>query len=445
MNRLSEMVVELASCSDPVQEIIAGMLVVGKLRAKNARARVLEDEGVVVRLVNIDSGEVFLSAPQDLCHVCPSLLYKPPLAIPVKLYGVRKSTSALCDTDRAVVMDSIRERSSSPFWCNVSVMEKNMHFPLAANVRYTMVEEYDGNLALDLVEVGLCEVITSCLQLDKEMSDHRLEWMLDPMSVSPPLTILPHPLPMAVGQWLQITVEGMEFPLVGGEEHGPGVDNRDANRIGVHVRLLNSRATGDQHQQEICNSLRTVFHQVKLFLKIIFHPSTYYFQVQKLSTTFTEDRIMLALSASTAQLVPSPSVGLSVLTYYPLEEGGEWRRATVETVQSKQMVTVHYTDYGHRGQVEVRNLRSMSYQERMKPVQLREVVFKMPGSNSELEVVRKFLGQEEVNLMEERLLMRVEQITPMGHPSELEEMMVSVWRAVVVGETSLSFLLSRIC
>merc|ERR1719186_1576831 len=74
---------ELESCSDPVQEISPGMLMVAKLRGVNVRGRVLEeDEEGLVRLVDVDSGEVFLSATQDLCRVCPSLLYRPPLAIP---------------------------------------------------------------------------------------------------------------------------------------------------------------------------------------------------------------------------------------------------------------------------------------------------------------------------------------------------------------------------
>ena len=45
---------------------------------------------------------------------------------------------------------------------------------------------------------------------------------------------------------------------------------------------------------------------------------------------------------------------------------------------------------------------------------------------------------------EEKKLMRVEQITPRGHPMELEEIMVSVWR-VVEEEGEERFLLSRIC
>ena len=93
------------------------------------------------------------------------------------------------------------------------------------------------------------------------------------------------------------------------------------------------------------------------------------------------------MSAKTAGMVARPTVGQSVLVYY---ETGEWCRGTVETIQrGGQEVTVHYTDYGHRGKVEVGHLRSMNFQERMLPVQVREVVFTMPDNNRELEAIRQ--------------------------------------------------------
>eukprot|EP00092_Neocalanus_flemingeri_P033002 GFUD01035893.1.p1 GENE.GFUD01035893.1~~GFUD01035893.1.p1 ORF type:complete len:931 (+),score=248.18 GFUD01035893.1:289-3081(+) len=428
---LSEIVLELGKCSDPVQEISPGIMVVARLRGKSVRATILEEEErEVVRMVDIDSGEMFVSDTQILRKCPPSLLSKPPLAIPLKLYGVRKTTSALCEAGRAAVLEKMREKSKfvSPLWCSVSIMERNRtHFPLPANVRYTMVEEYDGNLALDLLEVGLCDVIKSCNEWEKEFADHGLDWMLDLMSVSVPLTFLPHPLPLAVGQWLHVSVEALEFPLLGGEEHEPGVETPDANRIGVHIRPLDSKSTFDQHQQEICRSLRTISPQI-----------------QKLNTYFSEGRTSLAISASTAEMVTIPTVGQSVLVYYKFEEeGGEWCRGTVETIQSKELVTVFYTDYGHRGLVEMGHLRSMGYEERMMPVELREVVFLMPNSNGELKAVRSELGQER-NLKEGRLLMRVDKISPKKHQREVAEIQVSVWSAVD-GGSDVGFRLSRIC
>ena len=149
--------------------------------------------------------------------------------------------------------------------------------------------------------------------------------------------------------------------------------------------------------------------------------------------------VSLFVSANKAEMVASPTVGQSVLAYHKFHEfAGEWCRGTVETIQEGGQVTIHYTDYGHRGIAEVGHLRSLSYQERMMPVQVREVMFHMPDSNRELQAVRLDLREEEL------MLMRVEKIVPMGHPMEMEQIMVSVWRAVDVGMKS-NFMLNKIC
>ena len=134
----------------------------------------------------------------------------------------------------------------------------------------------------------------------------------------------------------------------------------------------------------------------------------------------------------------SPTVGQSVLVFYKMEDGGEWSRGTVETVKKRGGATVHYTDYGHRGQADVGKMKSLGYKERMMPVQIREVLFSLPDTNTELEAVRLDLQQSG------KMIMRVESITPVGYPSELEEILVSVWR-VVEGEGEGQYLLSRIC
>ena len=159
-----------------------------------------------------------------------------------------------------------------------------------------------------------------------------------------------------------------------------------------------------------------------------------------MNNSFTAATVSLAVSANKAEMVACPTVGQSVLVYHKFSEeeaGGEWCRCTVETIQWGGQVTVHYTDYGHRGKVEVGHLRSMSYQERMMPVQLREVMIHMPDSNMELHAVRVDLGEEDMKLM------RIDQIVPMGHPMEMEKIMVSVWRAVDVGMNS-NYLLRKI-
>ena len=403
---------ELVSSTDTVEAVTAGMMVVGSIRGKRVRGKVLE-EGEAVILVDVDSGEVFLSNHQDLHELCHSLLHRPPLAIPVKLYGARKTTSALCKTGRALVMDGMKEMSPS-MKCLVFVVERDTKsFPIPVNVRYSVVEEYDGNLAKDMMKVGLCEVITSSAQWEKELSDHGLEWLLEPMSELPQLSLLPHPLPLATGQWLNISVEGLE----------------DDNVLGVHVRLLDTEAMFDKHQVEISSSLRSS-----------------YTQVERLVTSFNEDRLSLAMLASTAEVVDSPIVEQGVLVYYALEEGGEWCRGIVKESDGKDTVSVYFTDYGHSGQVEVKHLRSMSYQTRMKPMQLRKVLFNTSDSDQEgkLEIIRDVLCRENINPTEERLMMRVENITHSKNSVEFEEIFVSVWRAIVADDDHNSFNMIKI-
>merc|ERR1719186_592374 len=103
----SEVIGELGSCSDPAQEIRPGVLVVARIRGRSVRARMLEDEEDASRLLDIDSGEEFWADGQELRQVSPSLLSKPPLAIPLKLYGVRKTTYTLSEDDRAAVLDNM--------------------------------------------------------------------------------------------------------------------------------------------------------------------------------------------------------------------------------------------------------------------------------------------------------------------------------------------------
>merc|ERR1719318_999232 len=298
MNLFSEIRAELGSCQDPVEDASPGVMVVARISGKKKfRGKVL-GEGSLIKLIDVDSGEVFSLPKQNLLEVPPSLLCKPPLAIPLKLYGVRKCCSALSDDARAAVSDKIRKKHWSPFLCTVSVMEKNLdQFPLPANVRYTVLEENDGNLALDLLEMGLCDVITSFSQWENEMSDHCLDWMLGPMSVPNTLSFMPHPLPLAVVAQ----------------------------------------------------------------------------QVLKLNNSAVEAKASLFLSAKTGEKVASPTVGQCVLVFYKFEaQCGQWCRGVVETIQKGGRVTVHFTDYGHRGQVQVKQLRSMEDKERMMPVQLRE-------------------------------------------------------------------------
>ena len=136
------------------------------------------------------------------------------------------------------------------------------------------------------------------------------------------------------------------------------------------------------------------------------------------------------MSADSADKVLNPNVGQSVLVFFKFlgyGEGGEWSRGTVESVlEEEKLVAVHFTDYGYRGLVKAEGVRSMSCQERRMPVQVRDVLFKLPSNNKELRAIRN-------DLDDSGLLMRVDQIMPIGHPEELEQIIVSIWKVVDVG------------
>ena len=270
---LSQIVGELALCvgvggvDDCSAAVMVGML---RENHKKVRARVLEGEGRdMMKLVDIDSGEVFRSSRQDLIQLSPFLLSLPPLAIPLKLYGVKKVDSQFSEKARCEACTYVGTSSSLSDMnsCIVSVMERNLEdLPLPATVRYSMyeVEENGGNVALDLVEVGLCQVITSHAQWEAEVSDHGLDWMLYLISIPHSLAFMPHPLPLVVGQWVPVQVEGLEYPLVGGKEQEPDIATPDATRIAVQVRDLPAGSTFDQFSKEIGHSLKVIGPQVTL-------------------------------------------------------------------------------------------------------------------------------------------------------------------------------------
>ena len=62
--------------------------------------------------------------------------------------------------------------------------------------------------------------------------------------------------------------------------------------------------------------------------------------------------------------------------------------------------------------MEVTYLRSMNYQARMMPLQLRKIRFKLPDiyKMGKLDVIGAVLCLEDFNHMEERLMMRVDNI-----------------------------------
>ena len=214
LNLLTTVVAGLGTSMGIVSNVLPGMFGIARSRGRNIRVRVIECMGDdVCRLICIDNGEEFISVATDLHRMSPTLNTIPPLAVPLKLYGVCKKSSKLSVMDTASVLN--RKWQQSSLQCTVNVLQnvRNLDLPLPAHVRYSVVDENDGNLAHDMVVSGLCDVMTSHSEWQKEVSDHELDWLLrHPMLTALPcLTFLPHPLPLFVGQWLQISVVVLVF------------------------------------------------------------------------------------------------------------------------------------------------------------------------------------------------------------------------------------------
>ena len=122
--------------------------------------------------------------------------------------------------------------------------------------------ENDGNLALDLVELGLFEIITSLAEWEKEVSDNGLDWMLDPMTIPSSSSFLPNPVPLAVGQWLLVSVLGLEYTFNGAVEKEPDIETLHVNRIAVQFKPLPINSMFDQYQEDIYWSIKRISHQV---------------------------------------------------------------------------------------------------------------------------------------------------------------------------------------
>merc|ERR1719233_2670107 len=105
---------ELEKCVDGVLDIIPGVVVVVvRKKGKKSRGRVLEVvDRDLVEIVDIDSGEVFQTCRQHLRQASPFILSKPPLAIPLILYGVRRNTPFLSKEARSKVLSKMRKSSN---------------------------------------------------------------------------------------------------------------------------------------------------------------------------------------------------------------------------------------------------------------------------------------------------------------------------------------------
>jgi len=276
-------------------------------------------------------------------------------------------------------------------------------FLCIGHIRYCMDSEDDGNMALDLVRLGMCDIITDSCTWNSEVMNHGLQWMLHLVPNLQPLSNLPNPIPIAVGCWFAATVHGIPYLLMNGKEVDPTIDSSEANRIGAHFYPLSSLMLNPSEDDGINESIEFYLPRVNAF------DESFQLRIET-----------LAAAAKNGEKIENPKRGEDVLVMYEYTDGGgEWCRGVIESEHSVDVYTVILTDYGQRIFVKIDKILKLDHAEKLMPVQLFNVRFTMPTSNEELSSIRSALADDFV-------LMRVEKICECT--LNTEEIFVSIWK-----------------
>merc|ERR1719357_1840721 len=385
----------------PVHNVEPGKLVVTSYNSSKVRCRVLKVDGETVSLIDIDNGRQFSSNIGSLTISSDILSSIPPLAIPVKLYGISKNQNI----DSGKLIDTLNECfQNSQYRCKVSVMgTDSKQFPCIGHIRYNMDIENDGNMALDLVRLGVCDIITNSSKWNSEVLNHGLEWMSHLVPNLQPLLSLPNPIPVAVGSWFAATAHGIPYLLINGKEVDPTIDSSEANRIGAHFYPLSSLMLNPSDDDGINENIE------------FYSP-----MVNALDESFQQRIEALAAAAKNGEKIVNPKMGENVLVLYEYTDGGgEWCRGVIESEHSVDVFTVILTDYGQRIFVNIDKISRLDHAEKLMPAQLFNARFTMPTSNEELLSIRSDVADDFV-------LMRVENISEC--PLNTEEIFVSIWK-----------------
>ena len=400
MARMAEVAALVLRCKEKETNVEVGYLYVTRLGRNCIRVRVLKDLGDgTFYTIDVDSGVASICSGGNLYKASRPLLHIPPLALPLKLYGVKKAVDDIRKHTK-FTKDIVGPRLGC---VTVVVLEDNVTtLPLPAHVYYEKDgAKCGGNIAFSLLRKGLVRVITNYDEWSVEFNDHGLEWMLGMRPHLHNLDLLPFPLPLASGMWLSVIVEGLVYRLRDGEEVQPTVHYKDANKVGCRVipsnPLLNY-GEDERFQREIGESLRFTEAQVKEIL-----------------TAFVIYNEKLQTSAKTALPIESFTKGRPVLAYYSYGEGseGEWCRAylTSELCPKKEYEWVFFVDYGHRAMPPRSGIREL--EESLRQVYLLNVSFEMPQENCQLKIIRKEIKDREDETL---ILIKVNSTCPRVYP-----------------------------
>ena len=382
--------------------------------------------------MNVDSGELIKCLKENLNKISARLLHIPPLAVPVKLYGVQKIKKSLRMEDFMLT-----ESISGPELglVTVAVIEESVYtLPLPANIYFVSNrDKYGGNLAFRMLKMGMVRVIVTHSEWNLEYYDHGLDWLIGMENKLHELSHLPFPLPLAAGMWLQVSVEGQEYKLRSGEEIEPTVHCSDASKVGLRVFPISSN---DFEAEDPC-----LHSEIKHSLRITEE------QVSRLTIGFLKFKQRLQESAKTATFPDDLLVGKPVLGLYQEGDISEWCRVNLTgeatRPEHKDSVWAFFIDYGHRAQVKVTNIRTLEEGLAREPVFILEADFKMPDDNHQLKTIRKEI--KDVKGEDVKIMMMVESIVPHTYP-DLKEILVSFSKAIKTGEGRLGVhAIAKIC
>ena len=436
VDKLAEVTAACVECGDVEREVLAGFLYVARVGRACTRVRVLRelDDGSYMS-VDVDSGETMRCLKENLYKISANLNHLPPLALPLKLYGVSKTKAKLQMEDFSKA-EEISGRKLG--LVTVAVLEDGVQtLPLPVQVFY----DRDGlklgeNLAFTMLRKGMVRVITSYNEWEAEYYDHGLEWLIGREDRLQELTFHPFPLPMRAGMWLHVSVEGLEYQMKHGEELEPTIHFGDASKVGLRVCPINGNLTFGEVSED---------HEIRESLRIT---ET---QVENLCESFLNVKARLQEAAKTAAIPDwgMISVGQPVLALYNQEGFTEWCRVNLTDEETRpgktDSVWAFFIDYGHRALVRKGDIRVLDESLAKEPVFNLEADFKMPDDSFQLKTIRSEIkdvkGEDKVKMM-----IQVEKIVPRAFP-HTNQIIVSFSKAIEIeaGKRVGVYSIAKIC
>jgi len=394
--------------------LIGGLYVIKINSGKNIRGRILKSIRDFYSCIDVDSGKRFRCGKSQIFQIPNILLQLPPLAVPTKLYGLQMTDLSLNEEE---ILHELKNSKVT-----VAVVENCPNYPIPVNIFYTKFgkDANSGNLGKFMLKYGYVRLCTSYEDWIKEMSKNDAYLFSNTHSTEFSMRQLPHPLPVSVGSWIPVAVEGLEYPIDGkGEEKPPNINTKNCNRVGCRLENFNTVLSFIDHKEnkEIKESLRIIENQVN-----------------RMNSAF--ENMKKKLSVHYGKPLNKIEFGQNVLACW----GDEWCRGRVECVLEEDGAAwVYFIDYGHKDRVDISKIRQIDENYIREPVFIKDLYFTTPKDNSKLKSIRKEIFDSHL-----RLLAKVERIGD-EDDQRMEKVYVSFWKVLEAEGVRGTFDLVQIC